>query len=349
MTKKHSFKRITIVLVVVAIALIALRVALPGLVKNYLNQQLAEMGDYQGRIADVDIALFRGAYVIRGMEIDKISEAVPVPFFEADDIDLSVSWRALLTGRVVAEVEFIHPELHFVDGDGKDSQSGAGTDWRDTLQQLVPMQIDRLGVENGTLHFHNFKSKPNVHLLLTELNGAFTNLSNADRSQDAVPADFKLEGLLFENAQTSLQGKLDPLGDFRNFAMSLKITGIGLQHINDLTEAYGHFNFESGTGDFVMELEAKDGQLSGYAKPILNNVVIFDLKKDLEKGVFSAAWQAIVGGLGQVFRNQPKDRIASQIDIRGSLDQKNISVWQAFVSILHNAFVEAYEARFERE
>jgi hypothetical protein len=98
-----------------------------------------------------------------------------------------------------------------------------------------------------------------------------------------------------------------------------------------------------------MELEAKDGQLSGYAKPILNNVVIFDLKKDLEKGVFSAAWQAIVGGLGQVFRNQPKDRIASQIDIRGSLDQKNISVWQAFVSILHNAFVEAYEARFERE
>ncbi len=81
MTKKHSFKRITIVLVVVAIALIALRVALPGLVKNYLNQQLAEMGDYQGRIADVDIALFRGAYVIRGMEIVKISEAVPVPFF----------------------------------------------------------------------------------------------------------------------------------------------------------------------------------------------------------------------------------------------------------------------------
>ena len=297
----------------------------------------------------MDIALLRGAYVIRGMKITKVNEAVPVPFFEADDIDLSVSWRALFAGKVVAEIEFIKPELHFVDGSGKDSQSGAGTDWRDTLQQLVPIKIDRLGIQTGTLHFHNFKSEPNVHLLLTEIDGAFTNLSNADRSNDSVPADFNFAGLLFENAHTSLQGYLDPLGDFRNFALNLKITDIELPRINDLTEAYGYFNFKSGSGDLVMELEAKDGELSGYAKPILNNVVIFDLKKDLEQGVFSAAWQAVVGALGQVFRNQPKDRIASQIEIRGSMDQKNISVWQAFVSILRNAFVEAYEASFGRE
>lgn len=348
MTTKRSF-RIVSTIVVVAIVLIGLRMALPGLVKNYLNDQLANMGDYQGRIADVDIALLRSAYVIHGMEIIKVSEAVPVPFFEADSIDLSVSWRALFNAKVVADVEFINPELHFVDGGENDSQSGAGTDWRAALQQLVPIRIDRLGIHNGALHFHNFKSDPNVHLLLTELEGAFTNLSNADRSQDAVPADFNFAGLLFENASAGLQGHLDPLGDFRDFVINLKITDIELQRINDLSEAYGHFNFKSGTGDFIMELEAVDGQMSGYAKPILNHVVIFDLKKDLEDGVFSAAWQAVVGAFGQVFRNQPKDRIASQVEISGSLDQKNISAWQTFISILRNAFVEAYEARFGRE
>lgn len=348
MTTKRSF-RIVSTIVVVVIVLVGLRLALPGLVKNYLNEQLANMGDYQGHIADVDIALVRSAYVIRGMKITKVNETVPVPFFEADSIDLSVSWRALLSGKVVAEVEFSNPELHFVDGEGKDLQSGAGTDWRATLQQLVPIKIDTLGIHNGTLHFHNFKSDPNVHLLLTELEGAFTNLSNADRSKDAVPADLRFEGLLFENAHANLQGSLDPLGDFRNFVIHLKITDIELQRINDLTEAYGHFNFKSGTGDFIMELAAEEGQMSGYAKPILNNVVIFDLEKDLEDGVFSAAWQAVVGALGTVFRNQPKDRIASQIEIGGSLDQENISAWQTFISILRNAFVEAYEARFGRE
>lgn len=348
MTKKHSFNIVS-TLVVVAIVLIGLRVALPSVVKNYLNEQLAEMGEYQGRIADVDIALWRGAYVIHKMDIVKVSETVPVPFFEADSIDLSVSWRALFAGKVMAEIEFMRPELHFVDGKDKNSQSGAGTDWQAALQQLVPIRIDRLGMHNGIVHFHNFKSEPNVHLLLTELDGAFTNLSNADRSKDAVPADFNFTGQLFENASASMQGKLDPLGDFRDFAINLKITDIELPRINDLTEAYGHFNIKSGTGDFVMELEAVDGQMSGYAKPILNNVVIFDLKKDLEEGVFTAAWQAVVGAFGQVFRNQPKDRIASQIEISGSLDQKNISVWQTFVSILRNAFVEAYEAQFGRE
>lgn len=348
MIKKHSFNSVSI-LVIMAIVLIGLRLALPSLVKNYLNDQLAEMGDYQGYIVDVDIALLRSAYIIHGLEIVKVSEKVPVPFFETDSIDLSVSWRDLFTGNVVAEVEFFNPELHFVDGEEKNSQTGAGTDWRATLQQLVPIRIDRLGIQNGVLHFHNFKSDPNVHLLLTELEGAFSNLSNAERSQDAVPSGFRFAGQLLENASVSLQGSLDPLGDFRNFVINLKVTDIELQDSNDLAEAYGHFNFESGSGDFIMELEAADSQLSGYAKPILNNVVIFDLKKDLKGGVLSAAWETVVAALGQVFRNQPKDRIASQIEIRGSLNEKNISAWQAFISILRNAFVEAYEARFGRE
>lgn len=348
MPRKRS-SNIVIALVVVAMGLIALRLALPGLVKDYLNDQLADMGDYRGHVTDVDIALWRSAYALRDLQVVKVNGAVPVPFFEADIIKLSISWRALLKGAVVAEVDFVNAELHFVDGDEQDSQSGAGTDWRNALQQLVPIRIDRLDIHNGTLHFHNFKSDPNVHLVLTELEGGFTNLSNVDRSENAVHAAFNLEGLVLDSASATLQGNLDPLGDFRNFVINLKVTDIELQHINDLTEAYANFNFESGTGDFIMELEAADGELTGYAKPLLNNVVIFDLEKDLERGVFSAAWEAAIGVLGRIFRNQPKDRIASQIEIRGNLDQQEISAWQAFTSVLHNAFVEAYEARFGRE
>lgn len=93
------------------------------------------MGEYQGHIADVDIALWRGAYVIHELNIVKTSEKVPVPFFEARSIDLSISWRALWAGQVVADVEFSRPELHFVDGKNSQSQSGSGTDWQAALQQ----------------------------------------------------------------------------------------------------------------------------------------------------------------------------------------------------------------------
>src|SRR5690606_4995278 len=47
--------------------LVVLHFALPSLVRNYLNDKLADMGDYQGQITDVDLAWWRGAYRINGL------------------------------------------------------------------------------------------------------------------------------------------------------------------------------------------------------------------------------------------------------------------------------------------
>jgi hypothetical protein len=154
---------------------------------------------------------------------------------------------------------------------------------------------------------------------------------------------------VLDSASARLDGRLDPLGDFHNFELKLKITGINLTKLNQVSEAYGNFNFKSGNGDFVMELQAEDAQLTGYAKPVLDNVEIFDLEEDLEDGVFSAAWQAIVGAFGQIFRNDPKNRIATQVEIRGNLDDPDVSAWQAFLAIMENAFVDAFESDFARE
>lgn len=336
-------------LVALVTILVALRLALPHWVKDYLNNQLADMGAYQGYITDVDIALWRGAYALSDVEVTKSDGSSEVPFFEADSIDLSISWRALLDGAVVAEVGFIRPELHFVDGGEQEGQAGTGTDWREAIQQLVPIRIDRLEIEDGVLHFHNFQSDPEVHLLLTEINGKISNITNVDRDDDAGYADANLEGMIFEDAHVFLEGSLDPLGDFRNFSIRLKTIDIDLTRINDLAEAYGNFDFESGTGSFIMELEADDGELVGYAKPILDNVVILDVESDSEDGLLNVAWEAVLGALGRIFRNQPEERIASQIEIRGDLDQQEMSAWQALASVLRNAFVEAYEASFGRE
>ncbi len=336
-----------IVLVLLAVGLIILRAQLPSMVKDYLNDKLADMGDYQGELADVDIHLWRGAYSVNQLEINK-KDQPSVVFFKAQTIDIAISWPALLKGKVVAEVDLIQAEIHLVDDGEKDEPSGEST-WRQTVQEILPLQIDVLNIENGEIHFHNFSSDPQVHLVFHQLEGQITGLSNADRSDSAEYANFDLKGILFDNASASVDGRLDPLGDFHDFEINMKVIGIDLLKLNDFAEAYGNFNFKSGNGDFVMELTAKDAQLTGYAKPTLDNVEIFDLEKDLQDGVFSAAWQAVVGAFGQIFRNQPADRIATQIEIRGNLDDPDTSVWQAFRAIMKNAFVDAFENDFGRE
>lgn len=343
---KKRTRQLLIVLAVVVLALIGLRAALPTLVKDYLNRQMADMGAYRGYVNDVDIALWRGAYSLHNMDIVKIDQDVPVPFFTANSIDLSVSWRALIRGAVVAELAFHAPSLHFVDGGDQDSQDGSGTDWRLALQEITAIQINQLTIHDGELNFHNFQSEPPVKLALTQLQGSFTNLSNVDRRDTAIYADFQLNGRLLETTEASMSGNLDPLGDFRDFIIATRITGIQLAELNDLTEAYGNFDFESGNGDFVMELQAEDGALSGYARPVMDNVAILDLASDSEKGLLSVVWESLVATLGQIFRNHPADRIAADIDISGDLNQQDVSTWQAFRSLVRNAFIEAYEAQF---
>jgi len=343
--RRYSYTLIVLVLLVVA--LIILRMQLPSIVKGYLNGKLAAMGDYQGVITDVDIHLWRGAYSVNQLEITQ-KDQPSVAFFKAETIDTSVSWASLFKGKIVADVDLVDAELHLVDNETEDKPDENST-WRQTVQEIIPLQIDRLNIANGEIHFHNFTSDPQVHLVFYQLNGEITNLSNADRSDGLEYANFDVQGQVLDSASATLDGHLDPLGDFHNFELNLKITGIELTKLNDAAEAYGNFNFKSGNGDFVMELQAEEAQLSGYAKPILDNVEIFDLEKDLQEGVFSAAWQAIVGAFGKIFRNKPKDRIATQVEIRGNLDDPDTSAWQAFLAILQNAFVNAFESDFGRE
>lgn len=347
--KRHPVRTSLIVIAVLLIAAVAFRLALPTVVKNQINQRFANMGDYSGYVDDVDIALWRGAYVLRGVDVTKIDQDVPVPFFAADAIDLAISWSALFNRAIVAEVHFHRPQLHFVDGEDEGFQAGGGTDWRDVLQQLIPIRIDELAISDGEINFHNFKSEPLVHLTVNELQGSFTNISNADRSESAVPAEFSLQALVFDDSRAVMDGRLDPLGDLEDFQINFRVTGVDLTLMNSLTEAYGNFDFEAGAGDLVVELEAVEGQLDGYIRPLLNDVAILDLESDLEQGVLSAAWEALVGGLGQIFRNQPEDRIAAEIEVSGNIANQDVSTWQAFLSIMRNAFIEVYDTRFRGE
>ncbi|MFT8007416.1 hypothetical protein, partial [Salmonella enterica] len=76
------------------------------------------------------------------------------------------------------------------------------------------------------------------------------------------------------------------------------VTGVPLKQLNDLSRAYGKFDFAGGTGDLVVEVEASNSQLDGYIKPLLRNVDIFDYEQDVaneDKGFFRGLWEAVVG------------------------------------------------------
>ena len=335
------------------VLLVALHLALPYLVRDYLNDKLADMGDYRGQVSDVDLAWWRGGYQINGLKIVKTSGKVPVPLLDAPLIDLSVSWHALWYDQaVVAEVAFVRPELNFVDGGSKqNSQTGQGTDWRAQLEKLLPITLNEVRIDDGTLTFRNFNSKPPVNLKATRLQASIRNLTNVRDEAGRRDASFQATALIAGDAKVESRATFDPFSDFDDFEFRLRATGIELRRLNDFASAYGKFDFNAGNGDVVIEAQAENGRLKGYIKPLLRDVDVFDWQQDVEnknKGVFRSIWEALVGASETVLKNQPKNQFATRVELSGSVHQQDISAFEAFLQILRNGFVQAFNARYEQ-
>lgn len=341
------------VLLGLAGVLLVAHLALPYMVRDYLNERLADMGAYRGRITDVDLAWWRGAYRINGLRIVKVDGKVPVPFVEAPLMDLAVSWQALWHNRaIVAVVVFERPGLNFVDGgaDQSASQNGQGTDWREQLNKLLPITLNEVRVVEGRVSFRNFTSKPPVNLEATQVQASLYNLTNVADAQGERVARFEGQARLLGHAPLESRATFDPFKNFEDFDFKLRATGIELKRLNDFAAAYGKFDFNAGTGDLVIEAKADDGQLSGYLKPLLRNVEVFNWRQDVteqDQSFFRSIWEALVGGGQEVLQNQAKDQFATRVELNGNVRQRNISAFKAFLGILRNAFVQALNTGFE--
>src|ERR1700679_2005809 len=89
---------VKIILIAVILGLVGFRLYLPTLVKNYLNRTLNKIPEYRGHVEDVRIHLWRGAYSVSGLELNKINGRIPVPFFSVRKIDFSIAWKPLFLG-----------------------------------------------------------------------------------------------------------------------------------------------------------------------------------------------------------------------------------------------------------
>ncbi|MNJ73402.1 hypothetical protein D3C77_701900 [compost metagenome] len=55
-----------------------------------------------------------------------------------------------------------------------------------------------------------------------------------------------------------------------------------------------------------------------------------------------------MGGTETVLKNQRKNQFATRVELSGSVHHSDISAFEAFLQILRNGFVQAFNARYEQ-
>jgi len=94
-----------VIVVLIILAILIFRLALPGMVKNYVNKKLNELPGYTGHVDDIDIHLLRGAYVIQGLLLKKKTDPEKYPFLTIKQADLALEWGAIFKGRLTGVVQ----------------------------------------------------------------------------------------------------------------------------------------------------------------------------------------------------------------------------------------------------
>jgi hypothetical protein len=332
---------------VLVVAVVALRLALPTIVQNYVNKKLDELPEYDGHIGDVDIHLIRGAYSIDDVEIEKTTGVKTVPFFSARKVDFSMEWREILHRSLVGEIHVYGCSVNFVKAETKeDSQTSIDKSWLNIVQDLFPFRINRFEIQEGSVWFHDIGTEPKVDVYLTNMVAVCTNLYNTRDLASELPADFRAKGITLGGGELEIHVKLDPLADEPRFDLELALEALDLTALNEMLEAYGKFNVKRGTFELFAEIAGSEGKFDGYVKPFMQDLDVLELGQDATSPL-KLAWQAIVAGAVKLFKNHPQDQVATKIPVSGTFEKTDVEVWTTIVNVLRNAFVEAFKTRVD--
>ena len=342
--------RVRIVVLAFILVLGIGRALLPRLVRDYVKRTLDRNPLYDGAIGPVQLHLWRGAYSIQDVRITKTIGDVPVPFFSAGRVDFALEWKALLQRRVVGTILMNQPELNFVDESmAEETQMGGNGQWLQVIKDLFPFKINSAVIKDGSIHFRTYQTLKPVDVYISQLEATVDNLGNIRDETNPLISTVQATGLVMNQAKLEYRMTLDPFSYRPTFHMALRLLGLDVTKINDLAIAYGKFDFKRGWFDLVVETDSKEGQITGYAKPLFRDLHVFSLDEDLKKkNVLKFFWQALVGSVSSLFKNQARDQFGTLIPFSGDATHATTTDLLATLgNILRNAFVRAYLPRLE--
>ncbi len=341
--KKHGKRKVVLIVLGSLLVIgIGLRIALPYILLRFANKELQTIPGYRGHVEDIDVHVIRGAYTIKVIRLDKTGGKIPVPFFSADALDLSVEWSAIFHGRLVGKIIVQHPILNFAKGPTKEtSQTDIPTKpWTKVVGDLMPLKLNRFEIFNGEVHYRDFYSDPKVNIFATEIHILAQNLSNAKHQPEVLPSTVEATCDSIYGGHADLHMKLNALDTVPTFEVKAELKDMDITRLNDFLSAYGKFTVRKGTIGIYTEAAAKDGKIAGYTKPIIRDLRVVNWQED-KAHPLKLAWEALIGAVNWVVKNKGEDQLATRVQFAGDLKDPDVNTWYIIGQMLRNGFIQA--------
>ena len=164
------------------------------------------------------------------------------PVIQLDRLSASVHWRALLTAKVVGDIELVRPTLYMnlpqARKEMNDPTPVKDRGWQDALQAIYPLEINHFEIQHGDVTY--IDQGPFKPLRVRELNVVATGIRNRpDPEKRPYPSDVQFSALVFDSGRVSAEGKANFLAEPNpTFRGDVELASIELDYFKPITNRY---------------------------------------------------------------------------------------------------------------
>lgn len=361
--------------------LLAIRLALPEIVKWQANRTLATLPNYTGHIDGVHLALWRGGLVLKDIQIKHRDESLALTIKQ---FDAHTVWKSLFKGAWVADLNIISPRVrtlvarpaqapqqakkHAVDAK-ETIEKKTGKTLPDLLAGLIPFQIRELHISDGSLRLQEkgqslaalqekdkdrkeedaqaHQSEQHRETRITHIDLRVRNLTNRANLSGSLTASGQLNAVVMDSGQVKLDLNINPVAKTPTFNANLSIRDIHLVELNPIFQWQWGVDVYKGTFAMMMEATAGEGRFKGYVKPFLEGLEMHNDQQDKDKSLGKKIKEAVVNVVAKVLKNDESEKVASRIPFEGAFDSPEPGLWEAVITVLRNAFIRALSPNIE--
>jgi Domain of Unknown Function (DUF748) len=250
-------------------------------------------------------------------------------------------WSATVDG---VQVDYLHtPKMA---GVGKEAAQQATKAADQSQDPGLNFRIDHLEVTRSDFGFVNKTVDPAYRVFVKDTSLTLTNLSSLPTGETSVA---RLTGKFMGSGPASADFKVLPARPGPDFDLAVEIEETDLRSMNDMLRAHGKFDVVAGRFSLFTEMRARNRQITGYVKPLFQDMTVYDERQDRDKNPLRKVYEGVVGGISRVLQNRPRDEVATRVEISGRIESPNTSLVSTVVGLVQNAFFKAILPGFEAQ
>lgn len=238
-----------------------------------LNERLK---GYTAHVGKLDFHPFGFSLDLEDLVLTQDAHPDP-PVARIRRLSASVEWRALLSGKLVGDVEIVEPKVNLnlaqARAEAKDPTPVEKRGWQEALEAIYPLKINTFVIRRGELVYTD-EEGPFAPLTLRELELEASNIRNVRSKERTYPSAVHLTASVFERGKLKVDGNADfMVMPHAAILADVRMEGIELDYFRPLTRHYdvvvkGGVLSADGRVEYaptVKTVELRDARVDGVA------------------------------------------------------------------------------------